>query len=1557
MSLSNEVINNIIIQVFPNYENKPLLVNIISTICNAIRTYFFDNNNDIFLKVVKCNNYRNIKSIIISIFYYLETDNYKKFKKFSSFFDEDMTNILRENSHIQYKGNNKYFADFSNKIGIDDSKYLINISKLLICSIIRMSNKLYVNWINVQPISFEEIIKTDYFANTNETYIKSIYTDDIDDYLKNNTLDVEYNYKNRLYIGEIYNTIRNFLYEKIKFYKLMIFFYEKNGKLIQYYDRISNFFDFKTNENIFTKYYDYKLLPIEFKNKFKNFSLYLSKLIYINNENKIFSEDDLKLYFGTYYFLQLPYEKILEKDIQLYKNLQKSLHNKEDNEDNEYKVFVKNLDNEKLNQIYNVYINNDTYISEFYKFIQKQIIGYLSTVYAQNIIKKNDFQPKIFYNYFKLWVIKPNQSKLELLPKEYEHLTEEQKMSFINKINGKEEFNFIIPNIIRKSNNLIKKKEYGNYINNEFILIIYNSLIREGILSKIVYNPRCVEQSLVGENDKFIKRNMREEVFTPQNKERFNKCYYYLGNESYENIKIPNYKLNRDLSLYEHLSHKDYGIIPPYYTQFALNWVSQLFLYFKFLNCRVLYVTGATGVGKSTQVPKLLMYALKAFSFKVDGKVICTQPRVDPTVGIAEQVSRELGLPIVSSDMDGNKIMEPSLNKYIQYQHKKNKIVDNYTPYYLKFVTDGLFFEQVINNIPLKEETKISIKLNEQRQNKYTVKNIYDVVVVDEAHEHNKNMDYILSVIRNSLYYNNDLKLVIVSATMEDDEKFYRYYYRHIDDNLKYPLSNIVLKYKLTRFFIDRRIHIEPPPMPGKSSTKFPIKDIFLEEDTDYEEAEKQSIITINNICNESTDGHILLFTTGKREIEFISRELSNILPSNVFIFPYFADMPNADKYKDDVKKIDSRLKNYKIDRLSFIDFMFGVIKETDIEKNNINYSRAVIIATNVAEASITIPNLQYVVDIGYYNFVGYDYNSRLPIIRKEKIDDNSRKQRRGRTGRTNAGTVYYMYKKGGRENIKTIKSIESSNITFDYLKFLPNDNNEKLFFVPEFDPYYSIFFNKSKEDVIDFFKNRKGYDDVIKTQFLYENQLLGQDNIQFREEYLRVPPYQENKKKIFDNILQTDFKVLYTYKEKGFEPKTIIDNYGLFFINHPEENNIIRLNSFPIIKYRNNKNDSWKNFNKPDDIKFPKMEIIFNNLVNYSFLIKKNIFDYTKTEFIKYFSLVGRTKLDFMVDKVTNSSELLSIVYLASKLFKSSDNVLLIICLLKSCLFNIRSLVDSKMVLNSKTNKMQKVFDVDKFKNNINYNHQLIQLLNISEQIIDKLNSIINKELRKNSLFINFKSLNQIDSFTNKNYNQIIVTRLVNKFYDNKYYLSFEDRKLFNKVIKESDDKEIENHEYLKTNIDLIIDKFIKNNKYVLDNIAKDIGISTKIIPSFLKDYINNFIYNYYDKNIKENIDNELVKKHSFILDKKSAILNSFLTGFKLNKERLSGEETDFVKTKDGFTNISISSDSSFFYLTKAILSIIKDNKQQQIKVYSILNRLNFNIIDLKYEFNKKMY
>src|SRR3990172_7447694 len=99
--------------------------------------------------------------------------------------------------------------------------------------------------------------------------------------------------------------------------------------------------------------------------------------------------------------------------------------------------------------------------------------------------------------------------------------------------------------------------------------------------------------------------------------------------------------------------------------------------------------------------------------------------------------------------------------------------------------------------------------------------NLYDVVIVDEAHEHNSNMDMILTMMKYAAYYNNNIKLIIISATMDQDEPIYRYYYRDVNDNRSFPLSTFVIDNKLDRINVDRRLHISPPG----ETTRFKITD------------------------------------------------------------------------------------------------------------------------------------------------------------------------------------------------------------------------------------------------------------------------------------------------------------------------------------------------------------------------------------------------------------------------------------------------------------------------------------------------------------------------------------------------------------------------------------------------------------------------------------------------------------------------------------------------------------------------------------------------------------
>ena len=88
-----------------------------------------------------------------------------------------------------------------------------------------------------------------------------------------------------------------------------------------------------------------------------------------------------------------------------------------------------------------------------------------------------------------------------------------------------------------------------------------------------------------------------------------------------------------------------------------MDWISQINFYHHYINNRVIYVTGATGQGKSTQVPKLFLYALKMIDKKSDGRVICSQPRTNATKNNTEQISWELGVPILETSINYKKLI------------------------------------------------------------------------------------------------------------------------------------------------------------------------------------------------------------------------------------------------------------------------------------------------------------------------------------------------------------------------------------------------------------------------------------------------------------------------------------------------------------------------------------------------------------------------------------------------------------------------------------------------------------------------------------------------------------------------------------------------------------------------------------------------------------------------------------------------------------------------------------------------------------------------------------
>ena len=124
-----------------------------------------------------------------------------------------------------------------------------------------------------------------------------------------------------------------------------------------------------------------------------------------------------------------------------------------------------------------------------------------------------------------------------------------------------------------------------------------------------------------------------------------------------------------------------------------------------------MYVTGATGQGKSTQVPKLYLYGLKSLLYKNDGKIFCTVPRIDPVLENARTISGSMGLGIEHYN-DHFKDNVRTLEGTVQYKYSTDSHINVNVPYYLRILTDGSLINTLRQNPLLKEKKILRDKCN-----------------------------------------------------------------------------------------------------------------------------------------------------------------------------------------------------------------------------------------------------------------------------------------------------------------------------------------------------------------------------------------------------------------------------------------------------------------------------------------------------------------------------------------------------------------------------------------------------------------------------------------------------------------------------------------------------------------------------------------------------------------------------------------------------------------------------------------------------------------------------
>lgn len=326
---------------------------------------------------------------------------------------------------------------------------------------------------------------------------------------------------------------------------------------------------------------------------------------------------------------------------------------------------------------------------------------------------------------------------------------------------------------------------------------------------------------------------------------------------------------------------------------------------------QVVIVAGATGSGKTTQLPKICLELGRE-------RIAHTQPRRLAARTIAERVAEE---------------MQVELGTLVGYKVRFTDKVSDETR--IALMTDGILLNEIHRDRLLRR---------------------YDTIIIDEAHERSLNVDFLLGYLVRILPERPDLKVIITSATI-DPESFARHFAT--------PEG-------------------EPAPIIEVSGRTFPVEIRYRAQTEETEESDEvTAIVAALRELDREDPGDVLVFLPGEAEI----RDAADAVRGAY----------SKDRSPTEVLPLYGRLSAAEQHRVFERSRVAGV-------------RRRVVLATNVAETSLTVPGIRYVIDTGTARISRYSNRSKVQRLPIEAISQASANQRSGRAGRTSDGIAIRLY-------------------------------------------------------------------------------------------------------------------------------------------------------------------------------------------------------------------------------------------------------------------------------------------------------------------------------------------------------------------------------------------------------------------------------------------------------------------------------------------------------------------------------------------------------------------